>query len=324
MKKLKRLLVSLMCIILVLIAFNMLTYVTKENQYAVVKRFGKIETIKTEAGLSAKVPIIDSVSYIPKSTQIYDLPKSEVITSDKKTMILDAYILWNVKDPKTFTQALNASRKTAEGRIDVIVYNSIKTTISAMTQEELIISRDDDINISNSDANLEDIEINDYDETGQDVMTGDAEVIAISERLLDCVGTQCEQYGIEIEDIQIKVLDLPDENKTAVFNRMITERTNIAAAYEAQGKSEAQIIKNTTDAEVAIMLSEAKSKASATIAEGEAEYMKILADAYNDEDKADFYLYTLSLDAAKTSLKKNQTTLFLDKDSPIAQIFSGN
>ena len=102
---------------------------------------------------------------------------------------------------------------------------------------------------------------------------------------------------------------------------MITERNNIAAAYVAQGEAEAQKIKNTTDKEVEVLKSEAEAQAAATEAEGEAEYMKILSKAYNDREKADFYLFTKSLDAAKTSLADGETTLFLDEDSPIAQIF---
>lgn len=320
MKKLKRLVIGLVLFVVALIIFNMCTYTTKENQYSVIKRFGKIENITTEAGLKSKTPLIDSVNYISKSTQIYDIPASEVITADKKTMIINAYILWHVTDPKVYTQALNASTSTAEGRIDVIVYNAIKTTISSMTQEEVIMSRDDELDITNADATLDDVEINDYENAES---TEEVEVVAMSEKLLAHVGEQCKQYGIEIEDIQIKVLDLPNENKEAVYNRMITERNNIAAAYTAQGQSEAQIIKNTTNKEISIIKSEAEAKAAATIAEGEAEYMRILSDAYNNPEKADFYMYTLSLDAAKNSLKKGQTTLFLDADSPIAKIFQG-
>jgi membrane protease subunit HflC len=238
-------------------------------------------------------------------------------------MLVDAYVLWHVTDAKTYTSSLNASASTAQGRIDVIVYNAIKTTISSMTQEELIASRDTAVKIEATEAELDDVEINDLggeDETGS---TDDVDVIIISDRLLACVGTQCEQYGIEITDIKIKVLDLPDENKEAVYNRMITERNNIAAAYRAQGESEAQVIRNTTDAEVTVMLSEAQATADATIAEGEAEYMRILSEAYNDEGKADFYTFSLELDALRESLTGGNTTLFLDKDSPIAQIFDG-
>ena len=318
-------------ILLGIILFSNATYVTNENQYTVVKQFGKIVTTNNSSGLRVKVPFVQTVNTVPKAKQIYDLPVSEVITSDKKTMIVDAYVLWHVTDAKTYTKSLNASEATAQGRIDVIVYNAIKTTISSMTQDELIASRDNSISMDTTEAELDEVEINDMeasemDEEGNVVEEANDEpvkVIVISERLLNCIGNQCEQYGIEITDIKIKVLDLPDENKEAVYTRMITERNNIAAAYQAQGASEAQIIKNTTDAEVAVMISEAQATADATIAAGEAEYMKILSDAYNDPSKADFYLYSLQLDALKESVTNGNTTIFLDKDSPIAQIFDG-
>ena len=315
---------KIVAIIIILIAAVIVgtecMYTTQENEYTVVKQFGKIIATNDTAGLRFKAPFIQSVSSVTKATQLYDLPESEAITSDKKTMIVNAYVLWEVTDAKLYTSSLNASSTTAQGRIDVIVYNAIKTTISSMTQEELIASRDTAVAIDATDSELDDIEINDMVE---DENNTDVDVIIISERLRNCIGNQCDQYGIRIKDIKIKVLDLPDENKEAVYTRMITERNNIAAAYAAQGQSAAQIIKNTTDAEVAIMLSEASAKADAIVAEGEAEYMRILAEAYNDPDKADFYLYTLQLDALKESVTNGNTTLFLDSDSPIAQIFEG-
>lgn len=327
--KRKKTIIVLCALVVAVILFQMVTYTTQENEYTVVKQFGKISSVNASAGLRVKIPFIQAVNSIPKSMQFYDLPKSDVITSDKKSMIADAYVLWKVTDPKLFTSSLNANTSTAEGRIDVIVYNAIKTTISNMTQEEVIVSRDDKIEISEPDNNLDGVEIKDITtENGEVVETDKKEeegpkVIAISSRLLKCVGSQCEQYGIEITNIEIKVLDLPDENKDAVYERMITERNNIAAAYKAQGKSEAQIIKNTTDKEVAVMKSEAQATADKTEAEGEAEYMKILSKAYNSKKKADFYLFSKSLDTAKKSLKDGKTTLFLDKNSPIAQIFQG-
>lgn len=306
-------------------------YTTKENEYSVVKQFGKIVSTNDSAGLRLKAPFIQDISYVPKAKQIYDISESEVITSDKKTMIVDAYVIWHVTDAKAYTQTLNASSATAQGRIDVIVYNAIKTIISSMTQEELISSRDSAMTLEVTDATLDDIDIKDIegsetDEEGNIVegeTTSSKEVIVISDRILNWIGDQCDQYGIEITDVKIKVLDLPDENKEAVYNRMITERNNIAAAYKAQGESEAQIIRNTTDAEVQIMKSEAQAKADAIIAEGEAEYMKTLSDAYNDSDKADFYLFALQLDALKASVTNGNTTIFLDKDNPIASIFQG-
>ena len=330
MKKTKKYILIPVLIILVYILLRSCLYTTKENEYTVVKQFGKIVATNDTAGLRFKIPFVQTVSSVPKAMQIYDLPESEVITSDKKTMIVDAYVLWKVTDAKLYTQALNASATTAQGRIDVIVYNSIKTTISSLTQDELIASRDTAVDIDASTSELEDVEINDIestvtDEDGNviDNAPEEVEIIVISERLLNCIGNQCAQLGIEITDIKIKVLDLPDENKEAVYNRMITERNNIAAAYKAQGESEAQIIRNTTDAEVAVMISEAQAQADAIIAEGEAEYMSILSAAYNDEDKADYYLFILQLDTLKEAVTNGNTTIILDGDSPIAQIFNG-
>ena len=330
MKKAWKILVFIV-VVAALVVVSGSFYTTMENEYSVVKQFGKIVQTNDTAGLRMKMPFVQTVNYVPKAVQIYDLPASEVITSDKKTMIVDAYVLWKVTDAKAYTQTLNASASTAQGRIDVIVYNAIKTTISSMSQEELIASRDTAVKIVNTTDETEDIEINDIesqelDEEGnviEDKEKEEVEIIVISDRLEQCIGNQCDQYGIELSDVKIKVLDLPDENKEAVYNRMITERNNIAAAYKAQGESEAQIIRNTTDKEVLVMLSEAQAKADATVAEGEAEYMRILSDAYNDEGKADFYLFSLQLDTIKESVTNGNTTIFLDKDSPVAQIFSG-
>lgn len=330
MKKAWKILVFIV-VVVALVVVSGSFYTTMENEYSVVKQFGKIVQTNDTAGLSMKMPFVQTVNYVPKAVQIYDLPASEVITSDKKTMIVDAYVLWKVTDAKAYTQTLNASASTAQGRIDVIVYNAIKTTISSMSQEELIASRDTAVKIVNTTDETEDIEINDIesqelDEEGnviEDNEKEEVEIIVISDRLEQCIGNQCDQYGIELSDVKIKVLDLPDENKEAVYNRMVTERNNIAAAYKAQGESEAQIIRNTTDKEVSVMLSEAQAKADATVAEGEAEYMRILSEAYNDEGKADFYLFSLQLDTIKESVTNGNTTIFLDKDSPVAQIFSG-
>ena len=124
--------------------------------------------------------------------------------------------------------------------------------------------------------------------------------------------------------MEVKKLDLPDDNKQAVYTRMISERENIAAQYTAEGESQAQIIRNTTDKEVSIMLSEANAQAEQLRAEGEAEYMRILSDAYADESRSEFYSFVRSLDAARESLQgRDDKTLILPADSPIARIFTG-
>ena len=215
--------------------------ITQENEYSLIRQFGKIDHVVSNAGISFKVPFIQSVDKLPKQVLLYDLPSSDVITSDKKTMICDSYILWQITDPQKFAQTLNSSITNAEGRLDAIVYNSTKNVISSTSQDDVISGRD-----------------------GQ-----------------------------------------------------------LSATYTAEGSSEAQMIRNTTDKEVTVLLSEADKEAAILVAEGEAEYMRILSEAYNDPSKQEFYSFVRSLDALKISMKGDKKTVILSPDSPIAQIFYG-
>lgn len=293
--------------------------ITKENQFKLIRQFGRVERVQTQAGLSFKIPFVESVDTIPKELLIYDLPASDVITSDKKTMIVDSYVLWHVTDPLKFAQTLSGSVGNAEGRIDAIVYNATKNTISNMKQDEVIRSRDGKMTITVEQADSE-IKNNDLEISGQEEVV---EITSLTEKIMEQMGHVEGQYGIEILAVEVKKLDLPDDNKQAVYARMISERENIAAQYTAEGKSEAKMIENTTDKEVSIMLSDAQAKAEATIAEGEAEYMRILSDAYSDEAKTDFYSFVRALDALEKSVKGGNKTVILSEDSPIAQIFNG-
>lgn len=270
----------------ILVIFNS-AFVIQENEYGVVKEFGKIQKVISEPGIYLKTPFIQEVDTISKELLLYDIAKSDVITKDKKSMIEDSFVLWKITDPKIFAQTLNMSTANAEGRIDVAVYNSIKNVISSMTQADIIAAR------------------------GQE----------LTNLIMANVSSSISQYGIEITTVEIKLLDLPEDNKDAVFERMISERENIAATYTAEGNAEAQVIRNATDKEAAVMISEAEKQAEILKAEGEAEYMKIMSEAYNDESKADFYNFTRSLDALKNSMVGNNKTIILDKDSPIVQLF---
>lgn len=264
--------------------------ITRENEYSLIRQFGRIDHVVSEAGISFKVPFVQSVDKLPKQTLLYDLSPSDVITSDKKTMICDSYILWRIADPLKFAQTLNSSITNAESRLDAIVYNSTKNVISSTSQDDVISGRNG----------------------------------ALSKAVIDNIGTSLNQYGIELLAFETKKLDLPSDNKAAVYERMISERDNIAATYTAEGSSEAQIIRNSTDMEVTVMLSEADKEAEILIAEGEAEYMRILSEAYADESRQDFYSFVRSLDALKISMQGGNKTVILSPDSPIAQIFYGN
>jgi membrane protease subunit HflC len=288
MKKAKRatgIIVIVLLIAAVIVVFSSLV-VTKENQYSVIKRFGKIERVIQNAGLSIKTPFIETVNVLPKSIQFYDMQESDVITMDKKTMVTDSYVLWKVVDPIKFAQTLGSNVTEAESRIDSQVYNSMKKVISSLSQVDVISGRDGTLNIA----------------------------------FMENIGDM-SQYGIELISVETKRLDLPSDNKNAVFDRMISERAKIAASYTAEGAAQAQKIKNETDKEVAISISNAKADAAKITAEGEAEYMRILSETYSNESRSEFYTFIRSLDAAKASLTGEDKTLILSKDSPIAKIF---
>ena len=263
--------------------------VTQQNEYKLIRQFGKVDRVISSSGISFKIPFIESTQSLPKETLLYDLAASDVITKDKKTMISDSYVLWKISDPLKFAQTLNSSVESGESRINTAVYNATKNAISSMSQDQVITSRDGEL----------------------------------SDMVMEAIGTNMDQYGIELLKFETKQLDLPDDNKEAVYERMLSERDNIAATYKAEGNSEAKVIRNKTDKEVAIQISDAKKQAEILEAEGEQEYMKILAQAYGEEDRSEFYSFVRSLDALKTSMKGEDKTVILSADSPIAQIFEG-
>ena len=316
--KTKSIVIVLLLIGIIVLANSMV--ITRQNQFKLIRQFGRVDRVVTDAGLSFKIPFVESVDVIPKELLLYDIAASDVITSDKKTMIVDSYVLWHVTDPLKFAQTLSCSVNNAEGRIDAIVYNAMKNTISNMKQDEVIRSRDGKMTVT-VDEPEEAVTNNDMEISTEkeDVI----EITSLTEEIMSQINHVEGQYGIEIVTVEVKKLDLPDDNKQAVYTRMISERENIAAQYTAEGKSEAKIIENTTDKEVSIMLSDAQAKAEATIAEGEAEYMRILSDAYSDPEKTDFYSFVRALDALKESISGDNKTVILSDDSPIAQIFNG-
>ena len=280
--------------ILLLVAFIGINsiFTVRENEYACTVRFSKIIDTTAEAGLHFKLPFIDSVKYFSKATQLYDIPPSEVLTSDKQNMTVDCYILWSISDPKLFYQTLG-STLVAEQRLDALTYNALKTVMGTLAQADII-------------------NMNDGGERNQ-----------IYEGIATDVDTLAKTYGIHVEDVKIKRFDLPESNLNAVYNRMISERNQMAEKYTADGNYEASIIRNDVDKKVNIMVSDAEAEAAKLQAEGEAEYMRMLAEAYDTADKKDFYEFTLALDALKKSLAGDEKTVILDGNSELAQILTG-
>ena len=145
--------------------------ITQQNEYKLIRQFGKVD----EPGISFKIPLIERTQSLPKETLLYDLEASDVITKDKKTMISDSYVLWRITDPLKFAQTLNSSLENSESRINTAVYNATKNVISSLSQDRVITSRDGEL----------------------------------SDMVMEAIGDNMEQYGIELIKFETKQLDLP-------------------------------------------------------------------------------------------------------------------
>lgn len=288
----KKWIIIISAILLVVVLAVSSLYVVKENQYAAVSRFSKIIHVEENPGLHFRVPFIDAVKYFSKAAQLYDIPPSEVYTSDQQNMNVDCYVLWKIADPVVFYQRLESDTE-AEGRLDTITYNALKNALGSLTQADII--------------NMED----------------GAKRNEIYENIAKTVAQQAKTIGIDVLDVKIKRFDLPESNLNAVYARMISQRNQMSEKFTADGNLEASIIRNEVDKQVNITISNAEAEAAKLTAEGEAEYMRLLAEAYNTRDKKDFYEFMLALDALKASLTGDEKTVVLDQNSQLAQILMG-
>lgn len=290
MKSVKKLLVLIVVALVVIVGVNSI-YIVKENEYAYVTRFAKIVAIQSEPGVSFKTPFVDNVSKLPKNYMLYDMNPSEVLTSDKKTLVVDNFTVWKIDDPYRFVQTVTYVGEM-ERRIESTVFSLVKNTLATLPQSEIISagesSRDD-----------------------------------INQSITEQVNAQLANYGVSIISTEIKRLDLPASNEQAVWARMISEREQMAESYRADGKYQANLIVNDTDKQVAILLAEAQAQAEQIQGDGEAQYMSILSAAYNTTERSNYYEFMRSLDALKASMQ-GEKTIILSKDSDIAKLLSGS
>ena len=278
-------------LIAIIIALTNSTYMVHENEYAYITRFSKFVKIQDAAGLHFRVPILDKVEVIPQYRMMYDIPPSEVLTGDKKTLVVDNFTVWQIDDPYTFMKTVTRISEM-ENRIDAVVYNAVKNTLGTMNQTDII-------NADN--RSIDDVNI----------------------KITEMVNAQLKNYGVSTVAVEIKRLDLPVDNEYAVYNRMISERTQMAESFRAEGNLEASKVVNETDKEVGILLSKAAATAEELKGQGESEYMKIIADAYSTEDRVNYYEFIRSLEALKVTMQ-GEKTLILPADSYIVKILNGN
>jgi len=286
-KKRHKLIFVVVILIIALFVAVQAVHFVPEDSYAIQKRFAQVVDIRDSAGAMFTVPFIDTVSWLPKNDQFYNPTQSTVLTGDKKAMDVDSYAVWRISDPMTFITSLNDLDK-AERRLDAIIYNATKNTLSALSQEEILAEREG----------------------------------ALDNMILGICIPQMEYYGISLRSVNIKQFALPQDNLAAVYTRMISERNQIAAQYQAEGQEDANKLRNTADKEVRFILAEASAEAAKIEAEGESEYMRTLSDAYSGNDRAEFYRFMRSIDALKITMKGN-TSIILPYDSPLGQWFVG-
>lgn len=289
MKTLRNLILTAAIVVVALIVLLGSAYSVHEGESVYITQFGAIQRIVPEAGLHFRIPFIQDVNRITKKQMIYNVNPSEVLTADKKAMIVDSYALWRIEDVTTFIRTV-ASVNEMQKRIDASVYSAIKNLMGSLQQNEIIAD-------------------------------GENSRDTLNHRITEAVDLNLRAYGVKMMAVEIKQFDLPKDNMNAVYDRMVSERTQMAASFKADGEYEASKIRNETDKEIEILLAQARSDASRLTGEGEAEYMKTLQSIYNDPLKADFYKYVRELEALKLSLK-GEKTVILGKDSPIVAILN--
>ena len=234
-------------VVLVVLFLSFSIVIVDETQYAVVIRFGEIVKVITKPGLAFKTPFVDTVTKLDKRYTIYDIPPERIITSDKKTLVIDSYIIWRISDPKRFIESMR-SESLALSRLDDIVYSGLRNSLAKYDMDTIVTQEKNFLK----------------------------EVLSFS-------ASNVKNFGIEIVDVRIKKTDLPIENRNAVFERMKSERQSIAALIRAEGEKEAQRIRSEADKKALIIQSQAQSDAEQIKGTGEASATKIYSQAYSQD-----------------------------------------
>ena len=262
-------------IAIVILSSSMFTVHMTQN--AVVLELSKPKEIITEPGLYFKLPFLQKVRYFSKQLLDNDSNPTEVITKDKKNLLVDNFTMFKIVDPLKFLETVRGERG-ARARLDDIIYSELRVEIGTHDLHDVVTETRDSIMAK---------------------VTKEANIKAA-------------EYGIEVVEVRIKRTDLPPEVANSIFNRMRTERERIAMEYRSEGKEEATKIRAETDKEKTILVAEAYKEEQIVRGEGDAMATKIYADAFNKDQK--FYTFMRSMEAYKKSLKTD-TTLLMSEDS---------
>ncbi|WP_319370161.1 protease modulator HflC [uncultured Ilyobacter sp.] len=274
-------------LILIVIVFTSSVFQVSEIQKAVVLRFGKpVGAGITTSGLKFKVPFIDNVVYFDKRLLDYDAEPKDLITKDKKNIVIDNYARWRIIDPLLFLQTVQ-DEKGAQARLDDIIYSEIRERLGQYTFLEIIAFKRDEI---------------------MEIVTRES-------------WEKTKKLGIEIVDVRIKRAELPKENEENVYRRMEAERHQQAKKYRAEGQEKALEITSQADKEKTVILAEAYEKSESIKGEGDAKALEIYADAYNRDPE--FYKFTRTLSAYDTILSgSGKSKIIMSTESEIWKILN--
>ncbi|RLB74352.1 MAG: protease modulator HflC [Deltaproteobacteria bacterium] len=269
-------------VILAVFIFNGL-YVVDQTQQAMVLQLGKPVKVVKDPGLNVKIPFLQQVTYFDRRLLHYDAAPAEIITSDKKNLVIDNYSKWRIADPLKFFQSVR-TEVGAQSRLDDIIYSQLRVELGKETLIDIVSKVREEI---------------------MHVVTVQSNAAAAA-------------YGIEVLDVRIKAADLPRENEKHVFTRMQAERQRQAKRYRSEGEEKAMKIRSRADRERTIIISEAYKESEKIKGEGEQTAIKIAADAYGQDPE--FYAFYRSLQAYTKSLGQ-KTTVVMDRDGAFLSYF---
>ncbi|MDE2063031.1 MAG: protease modulator HflC [Bradyrhizobium sp.] len=276
----------LLLVLLLLVVGYSSVFTVQQTEQALVVRFGAPVQVVTDPGLHFKVPFTDAV--IPIDKRILDLenPAQEVIASDQKRLVVDAFARYRIKNALQFYQSVGTIQ-AANLQLTTLLNSALRRVLGEVTLIQVV--RD--------------------------------EREALMGRIRDQLDKESGNYGIQVVDVRIRRADLPDQNSQAVYQRMKTERQREAAEFRAQGNQKAQEIRSNADREATVIVAEANSKAEQIRGEGDAERNRLFAEAYSKDP--DFFAFYRSMTAYETALKSNDTRLLLRPDSDFFRFFGG-
>src|SRR5689334_14820966 len=267
-----------------IVAYSSL-FTVYQTQQALVVRLGQPVRVVNEPGLNFKAPFIDSVVYLDKRILDLESPSQEVIASDQKRLVVDAFARYRIQEPLRFYQTLG-SISGANSQLSILLNSALRRVLGEATFTHVV-----------RDQRAE-----------------------LMSRIRELVDREAGSYGVQVVDVRIRRADLPEQNSQAVYQRMQTERQREAAEFRAQGAQRAQEIRSRADREVTVLVAEATSKSEQTRGEGDATRNQIFAEAFNQDP--DFFAFYRSMQAYEHGLKHNDTRLLLKPDSNFFRYFT--